>query len=115
MDAMGCRKEIAADLRAQGADDVLAVKDNQPTLHEDVRVALEADAEDSFQASEVKQCRIITAGRRDVRTDYVAPVPQAVTNRDEWKDVQSMGWCSASAKAPRTARADFSSAACRRR
>ena len=30
---MGCQTEIAAAIRQAGADYVLAVKDNQPTLH----------------------------------------------------------------------------------
>jgi predicted transposase YbfD/YdcC len=34
IDAMGCQKEIAAKILAREADYVLAVKDNQPTLHE---------------------------------------------------------------------------------
>ena len=37
IDAMGCQKEIAAKIRGKGADYVLAVKDNHPTLHEDIR------------------------------------------------------------------------------
>ena len=34
IDAMGCQKEITATILAREADYVLAVKDNQPTLHE---------------------------------------------------------------------------------
>ncbi len=34
IDAMGCQTEIAAKILAREADYVLAVKDNQPTLHE---------------------------------------------------------------------------------
>ena len=37
IDAAGCQKAIAEEIVAQGADYVLAVKDNQPTLAEDVR------------------------------------------------------------------------------
>lgn len=36
IDAMGCQTGIAAKIRDAGADYVLALKDNQPTLHEDV-------------------------------------------------------------------------------
>jgi predicted transposase YbfD/YdcC len=43
IDAMGCQTAIAAQLVGQGADYVLALKDNQPALHEKVRLAL-ADA-----------------------------------------------------------------------
>ncbi len=36
IDAMGCQTAIAEKIRKEGADYVLALKDNQPTLHEDV-------------------------------------------------------------------------------
>src|SRR5437588_6317115 len=38
-DAMGCQKEIAKAIVEQGGDYVLAVKDNQPTLHAEVQAA----------------------------------------------------------------------------
>jgi len=37
IDAMGCQKEIAAQIVSQEADYILAVKDNQPTLHTKVQ------------------------------------------------------------------------------
>ena len=40
IDAMGCQKEIARTIRAAGADYVLAVKDNQPTLYAQVQSLL---------------------------------------------------------------------------
>jgi Transposase DDE domain len=40
-DAMGCQKEIAQAIRDAGADYVLAVKQNQPRLYEDMLAALE--------------------------------------------------------------------------
>ncbi len=44
IDAMGCQTAIAAQVVEQGADYVLALKDNQPSLHERVRLAF-ADAD----------------------------------------------------------------------
>jgi predicted transposase YbfD/YdcC len=45
IDAMGCQTAIAAQIVEQGADYILALKDNQPTLHERVRLAfVDADA-----------------------------------------------------------------------
>lgn len=41
IDALGCQKNIAETLVKKGADYVLAVKDNQPTLHADVREVFE--------------------------------------------------------------------------
>jgi predicted transposase YbfD/YdcC len=43
IDAMGCQTAIAAQVIEQGADYVLALKDNHPSLHERVRLAF-ADA-----------------------------------------------------------------------
>jgi predicted transposase YbfD/YdcC len=39
IDAMGCQTAIARQIVEQGADYVLALKDNQPTVHEHVRLA----------------------------------------------------------------------------
>ena len=41
IDAMGCQTAIAAQVVAQGADYVLALKDNQPSLHERARLAFQ--------------------------------------------------------------------------
>jgi predicted transposase YbfD/YdcC len=38
-DAMGCQKEIAQTIVAGGGDYILAVKDNQPTLHAELQAA----------------------------------------------------------------------------
>lgn len=42
IDAMGCQRDIAERIVEQGGDYVLAVKDNQPTLHAEVRAAFAA-------------------------------------------------------------------------
>jgi predicted transposase YbfD/YdcC len=46
VDAIGCQKDIAETIIAKGGDYVLALKDNQPALHDDVRV-LFADVDTS--------------------------------------------------------------------
>ena len=46
IDAMGCQTAIATQVVEQGGDYVLALKDNQPTLHEFVRLAF-VDADDA--------------------------------------------------------------------
>jgi predicted transposase YbfD/YdcC len=50
IDAMGCQKEIAAAIIDQGADYVLALKDNQPGLFEDVQWLFEQAESTQFQA-----------------------------------------------------------------
>lgn len=37
IDAMGCQRNIATAITEKGADYLLAVKDNQPTLHREVK------------------------------------------------------------------------------
>jgi predicted transposase YbfD/YdcC len=44
MDAMGCQKAIARQIAEAGADYVLALKDNRPTLCEEVRLWLDGEA-----------------------------------------------------------------------
>lgn len=43
IDAIGCQKDIARQIVEAGADYVLALKDNHPTLHEDVRLYLDTE------------------------------------------------------------------------
>ncbi len=47
IDAMGCQTEIAAEIQAAGADYVLALKDNHPTLAAQVQAAFEDHLESS--------------------------------------------------------------------
>lgn len=42
IDALGCQTDVAARIVERGGDYLLAVKDNQPTLHEQVRATFEA-------------------------------------------------------------------------
>ena len=41
IDAMGCQKEIAADIVGRGGHYVLAAKENQPHLYEDIKGAFD--------------------------------------------------------------------------
>jgi predicted transposase YbfD/YdcC len=48
IDAMGCQKEIAAQIRAGGGDYVLSVKENQPHLLEDIGRCVEKGLDTNF-------------------------------------------------------------------
>jgi predicted transposase YbfD/YdcC len=72
-DAMGCQKEIATTIVEGGGDYILAVKDNQPTLHAEIQAAFAQDA-----ASEKAAARVYTTadkghGRHEHRTVRVLP------------------------------------------
>lgn len=48
IDAMGCQKEIATQIVSQKADYLLAVKGNQPSLHEELALVFEASDSGTF-------------------------------------------------------------------
>lgn len=49
IDAMGCQKEIAKQIVAQGGDYLLALKGNQGNLHKDVELLFEKAKEDNYK------------------------------------------------------------------
>jgi predicted transposase YbfD/YdcC len=93
IDAMGCQKEIAAAIRAGEADYVLAVKDNQPSLHQAVHEAFVAHADAEFTDPTLKRIRTVDDGhgRQEVRDYYVAAAPSALVAQGLWKDLRSIG------------------------
>ncbi len=76
LDAMGCQRTIAAQLQEQGADYVLALKGNQPTLHATVVAAFaeaHARAPDAWQPVEQDAAQTLDAGHGRVeRRRYTA-------------------------------------------
>ena len=91
IDAMGCQKEIAAKIRAKGADYVLAVKGNQEHLEEDVA---ERFAEVTEETTRRKPSTYTSEeqghGREEFRWYEALPVPKTLRNREEWCDLQSI-------------------------
>jgi predicted transposase YbfD/YdcC len=69
VDAMGCQKAIAKQIREQGGDYVLALKDNHPLLHDEVRRLFawrEADGAKDLACS-FHQSKDYDHGRKEVR------------------------------------------------
>jgi predicted transposase YbfD/YdcC len=76
IDAMGCQTEIARQVLAQGADYVLALKDNQPSLYEEVQDSFalaRASHFAEFAAQDWDHWRHINKGhgRLEVRDSWV--------------------------------------------
>lgn len=93
IDAMGCQTEIAAKIVAAGADYVLAVKGNQPTLLDGITQFFLDHLEDDF--ARVKVSRHHTQerghGRQESRTYFVCPVPADLPDRARWKKLSAIG------------------------
>ena len=93
IDAMGCQKEIVRCLREAGADYVLAVKGNQPTLHQaiiDYFDALE-EHEAAGVAFQHKETVDEKRGRIEQRLYWTVPAPPELTASGEWADLSSIG------------------------
>jgi predicted transposase YbfD/YdcC len=61
IDAIGCQTKIAATILDRGADYLLAVKDNQPALHDDIKRYFDdapPDELESFQTTDADHGRI---------------------------------------------------------
>jgi predicted transposase YbfD/YdcC len=76
-DALHCRRDLAAAIRARGGDYVLAVKDNHPLLLADAEAALAAP-----RTSRSDTAREARHGRRETRAAKVAPVPHLAAKHD---------------------------------
>ena len=77
IDAMGCQKEIAAKIVAGGGDYMLAVKDNQPHLHQDIDAGFMAALETDFAGLEWSMARTeeTNRGRQEMRECHVIVRP----------------------------------------
>jgi predicted transposase YbfD/YdcC len=93
IDAMGCQLEIAEQIVASGADYCLAVKGNQPTLHEGLIAFFLDHLEDDFARMKVSRHRTEERGhgRQETRTYYVCPAPDNLPDREHWKQLTAIG------------------------
>lgn len=94
IDAMGCQREIAAAIIDQGADYVLALKDNQPSLFEDVQWLFEQAESVQFQAVEhdVTQSVDKGHGRIEIRRCWTLSGCELdyLVQKQHWKGLQTV-------------------------
>lgn len=93
IDAMGCQRDIAAQVVAQNADYLLAVKGNQPTLYEEVTAYMDYAVKDQPTGLEMD---VWTSpyekghGRIEQRTVTVCSCPDWPDIKREWKDLHTL-------------------------
>jgi predicted transposase YbfD/YdcC len=73
IDAMGCQTDIAETIVAGGGDYILAVKDNQPTLHAEMQAAFATAAPPPARSSRLSTTEDHGHGREEQRTVQVLP------------------------------------------
>ena len=95
IDAMGCQKEIAREIVLAQADYLLAVKENQGQLHEDVRDLFEGAEEFDFEGVPYDFARTVNKddGRIETRQCWVITDPECLDylqNRQQWAKLSSV-------------------------
>jgi predicted transposase YbfD/YdcC len=92
IDALGCQKDIAQAIRDTGADYLLQVKGNQPTLEADIEASIDAAFAADFVGVEhdvwVGAWR--GHGREEERVCLVLYNLEGLRNRAEWVDLQAI-------------------------
>lgn len=92
IDAMGCQTEIVEEIRNQGAHYVLAVKDNQPTLHADLQQVFEDALNTDFAdvRHETHTTQETAHGRTSERTYQAIEIPRDHPQRRKWHDLRTL-------------------------
>ena len=93
IDAMGCQTEIAQSILDAKADYVLAVKGNQPTLHDGIVEFFTTHMEDEFATVKVSlhETQEKGHGRHERRSYFVCPVPDDLPDRRRWPKLAAIG------------------------
>jgi predicted transposase YbfD/YdcC len=87
IDAMGCQKDIAAKVQEAGADYVLAVKENQPRLLEDIQAAVATHCDQVGRAGDgANWFETVDEGhgRKEVRTYTLLTEVSGIRDRESW-------------------------------
>ena len=91
IDAIGCQTAIVEQIIAHGGNYVLAVKENQPTLYDDVvatLTTLRADGNGWLDLYETEDCG---HDRDEVRQYIVTDIIDRLRRRDDWRGLRSIG------------------------
>lgn len=94
IDAMGCQKDIVAQIVAGGGDFVIAVKDNQPKLKAAIEAFFHEQIERDFEDLQYRCYETSDAGhgRLDERAYYLAKIPRDFAAADAWPEVKAIGY-----------------------
>ncbi len=93
IDAMGCQTEIAERIINAGADYCLAVKANQPTLHQGIVDFFADHLEDDFARAQARhhEAHEHGHGREEWRFYTICPVPENLPDGTRWAGLKAIG------------------------
>ena len=93
IDAMGCQKKISEKIIDQDADYVLALKENQGNLYDDVQVLFNYAEETEFVDCDYHKTVEKSHGRIDIRECWTLSNPDYLfylRNRSDWANLQTL-------------------------
>jgi len=92
IDAMGTQKAIAKQIIDQGGDYILALKGNQGTLNEDLRLFLEAELKESGSSAITERYEDVDKGhgRIETRKCYVSDKINWLTQKEQWAGLKTV-------------------------
>jgi predicted transposase YbfD/YdcC len=95
IDAMGCQKEIAAQIVAGGGDYVLTVKDNQPGLLADIQTCFEQALDAGFAGwdHDTYETKQRGHGRDEYRCYTILHHPPGLRQQADWAGLTTIGMC----------------------
>jgi len=93
LDAMGCQRDIAQAIQDKGADSVLAVKDNQPSLHEAIVDSFETADRAGFAQVPVQRCQELDSdhGRIEQRRYELVADLRTLPDPAAWPGLKAIG------------------------
>lgn len=89
IDAMGCQKNIVKEIVEAGADYVLALKNNHPTLCEDVKLWLDTEAEKG--CLDVHETIDKDHGRIEIRRYTLSDDVEWLLKQHDWTGLKAVG------------------------
>ena len=91
IDAVGCQRAIAEQIRDQGADYVLSLKDNQEGLHDEVAYLFKRLAEQDYRGCDRHQTLDGEHGRIEQRRGYALEIAdRGLLDTEGWADLRSV-------------------------
>jgi predicted transposase YbfD/YdcC len=95
IDAMGCQRDRAAKIREQGANYVLSVKENQPTVYQEIKEYFECVEEDWERNPPTDVWRSgleKNHGRQESREVLTEEDISWLNGKEQWKDIRTIIW-----------------------
>jgi predicted transposase YbfD/YdcC len=93
IDAMGCQKEIAKQIVAQGGDYVLSLKGNQGNLHKDVELLFEKAKEDNYKGLSHDTYTTVDGGHGRIETRRCTTIGDVdwFEDKSKWSKLTTFG------------------------